>query len=193
MNPEEDKQYPWWRRSLDTLRYALRIPYTLNVEVIQPSRRSGRAYVFIHGIGNTLHSWDEVCRGMPDDARLIKVDLLGFGDSPKPRRAVYDARFQARCVLKTLLGLRFARRPVIVGHSLGALVAIEIARRYPVLFKSFYVALLYICPLMMSGFIVFLKTYCCVGSTRLFGVIRVSWRKSYLSQDGWVLRINPFL
>lgn len=113
----------------------LRVPYALNVREFQSPKRPKATYVFIHGIGNTLHAWDEVVEKMPDDVRLIGVDLLGFGKSPKPTWAVYNAKTQARSLGLTLLGLRMVHQPIIVGHSLGALVAVEVARRYPLLPK----------------------------------------------------------
>lgn len=108
----------------------LKVPYTLHVKEFQSPKRPRATFVFIHGIGNTLHSWDEVVALMPKDVRLIGVDLLGFGKSPKPDWAVYDAKTQARSVGITLLGLRMAHQPILVGHSLGALVAVEVAKRY---------------------------------------------------------------
>lgn len=113
-----------------THRY-LRIPYTLHTFEFRSPKNPRATYVFIHGIGNTLHSWDDVVAKMPRDVRLIGIDLLGFGKSPKPNWAVYDAKTQARSVAATLIKLRLMQRPIIVGHSLGALVAVEIAKRYP--------------------------------------------------------------
>ncbi len=136
----------WWK-SLQTIatallrdlgegvRYRLRIPYALNAEIISNPARPRETYVFIHGVGNTLHSWDGVYAGLPDDVRVIGIDLLGFGLSPKPSRVEYNVKFQARSVARTLLKLRLTQRPVIIGHSLGALVAIEINRRYPYMSK----------------------------------------------------------
>jgi len=109
----------------------LRIPYALHVHEFQSPKKPKATYVFIHGIGNTLHSWDEVVARLPKDVRLIGIDLLGFGKSPRPAWAVYSAKTQARSVGVTLLKLRLAQQPIIVGHSLGALVAVEVARRYP--------------------------------------------------------------
>lgn len=109
----------------------LRIPYGLNVHVFQSPKKPKATYVFIHGIGNTLHSWDDVVAKMPKDVRLIGIDLLGFGDSPKPQWAKYNAKSQARSVGLTLLSMRLAHQPTLVGHSLGALVAVEVAKRYP--------------------------------------------------------------
>lgn len=56
--------------------------------------------------------------------------MLGFGQSPVPHWAVYDAKTQARSVNATLLKLRLLQAPTIVGHSLGSLVAVELAKRY---------------------------------------------------------------
>lgn len=120
-----------WKSLLEGIQYSLRIPYTLNAEVIAQPKHPVETYVFIHGVGNTLHSWDEVYKKLPRDVRVIGIDLLGFGASPKPGRAEYNVRLQARSVMKTLLKLRLLQRPVVIGHSLGALVAIELNRRYP--------------------------------------------------------------
>jgi len=67
---------------------------------------------------------------------VITIDLLGFGSSPRPEWATYNAKTQARAVLATLFKLRIIRPVVIVGHSLGSLVAVEVARRYPPLVRS---------------------------------------------------------
>lgn len=126
-----------FRSSLDTrLHRFLRIPYSLNTVVFQNPKKPRATYVFIHGIGNTLHAWDEVVHKMPHDVRLIGVDLLGFGDSPKPTWAIYNAKTQARSVALTLLSMRMVQQPILVGHSLGALVAVEVAKRYPLLVKE---------------------------------------------------------
>lgn len=111
----------------------LRVPYTLNTVEFQSPKKPRATFVLIHGIGNTLHSWDEVAALMPHNVRIIGVDLLGFGESPRPTWAVYNVKTQARSVSATLLKLGLTHRPIIVGHSLGALVSVEIAKRYALL------------------------------------------------------------
>lgn len=120
-------------RTSDFFHRYLRIPYSLHVHEFRSPKKPKSTYVLIHGIGNTLHSWDEVVKQMPKDVRIIGIDLLGFGSSPKPGWAVYDAKTQARSVGITLLGMRLAHQPVLIGHSLGSLVAVEVAKRYPLL------------------------------------------------------------
>ena len=122
----------------DTLAHRwLRLPYTLYVHKdVRGAKKPRTTVLFIHGIGNTGASWGEVIKVLPPDLRLVSIDLLGFGQSKSPAWAVYNAKTQARSVLATYLKLRLSGQVVIVGHSLGALVAVEIAKRYPLLVKS---------------------------------------------------------
>ena len=114
----------------------LRLPYRLRAKKMRRSRKAKLTVVLIHGIGNSLSAWDELVRLLPEGTRVIGVDLLGFGQSPKPRWARYNVVMQARSVAFTLLNMGIGRRWVVVGHSLGALVAIELAKRYPLLVKQ---------------------------------------------------------
>jgi cis-3-alkyl-4-acyloxetan-2-one decarboxylase len=114
----------------------LRVPYTLHVYRQSTVPKPRATLVFLHGIGNSGRTWDKVSMGLPDDVNIIIVDLLGFGDSPQPDWAVYDAKTQARSLAKTLLTLGIRQRVTIVGHSMGGLVAVEFARRYPALVSS---------------------------------------------------------
>jgi cis-3-alkyl-4-acyloxetan-2-one decarboxylase len=114
----------------------LRIPYSLNVHIDQKAKRPRATILLLHGIGNSAAAWDEIVRELPNDTRIISVDLLGFGDSPSPRWMKYDAGVQARSVAATLMRLNIRQPLTIVGHSMGALTAIEIAKRYPFIVKS---------------------------------------------------------
>jgi len=114
----------------------LRVPYALNVRYLMRRDHAKQTILLIHGIGDTGDLWKDLFDELPSDANIVAVDLLGFGNSPRPNWGVYDARTQARCLLATYLHLGL-RGPVrIVGHSLGCLVAIDFARRYPMLIKQ---------------------------------------------------------
>ncbi len=126
-------------RMLETVWHRwLRVPYTLHVFHEVKVQKARATLVLLHGIGNSSHSWNDVVDLLPDDlpANILAIDLLGFGESPQPDWAVYSAKTQARAVIKTLL-MRGINQPVIVvGHSMGALVAIEFAKRYPLALQS---------------------------------------------------------
>lgn len=114
----------------------LRVPYTLNVRLARRPKKAKATVLFIHGIGNNGEAWEDVIKQLPKDIYVVTIDLLGFGESPRPKWAVYSAKTQVRSVLATYLKLRITSPVIVVGHSLGALVAIEMAKRYPLLVKS---------------------------------------------------------
>lgn len=122
---------------LDTIVHRFfRIPYALNVTKFRSPKKPKATIVLLHGIGNTSRSWDGLAPLLPGGTRVIAVDLLGFGKSPKPSWVRYDADVQARSLVATLLKLRLTQQVTVVGHSLGALVAVSAAKKYPLLVKS---------------------------------------------------------
>ena len=115
----------------DFIHQRMRIPYTLHVERLRWPKRPRATIVLIHGIGSSTLMWHKLASDLPDDVRIIAVDLLGFGQSPQPGWAKYDAPTQANSLIKTLILNRVPLGSIFVGHSLGALVAVEVARRVP--------------------------------------------------------------
>ncbi len=89
--------------------------------------RQGPRVVFLHGIGGTGVYWSAAkgATHLPLGAAL--VDLFGFGRSPRPLiRYTLDAH------LRALEPVVSARAPtVLVGHSMGAALALAYARRHP--------------------------------------------------------------
>jgi len=114
----------------------LRIPYALHVTEFLSPKRPKATFILIHGIGNSAKAWEELIPLLPKNIRVIGIDLLGFGHSPHPNWALYDAKTQARSVGATLVKMRLLQQPTIVGHSLGSLVAVEVAKRYPFVLKN---------------------------------------------------------
>jgi pimeloyl-ACP methyl ester carboxylesterase len=111
----------------------LPIPYLLHTTISRssPSRKATATLLFLHGIGSSEEAWHDVITRLPANYRIITIDLLGFGKSPKPTWNTYDARRQARAIIITYLRLRIRGKVTVIGHSLGALVAVEMAKRYP--------------------------------------------------------------
>lgn len=102
--------------------------YRLPVKI---DKGRGEPLVLLHGLGNTHESWGYVLKHIDFSRwRVIVPDLLGFGDAPKPDDSTYTPRDHADAVLSTLDALG-VRRAVFVGHSMGCLVAIQIATDAP--------------------------------------------------------------
>lgn len=113
----------------------LRVPYALHTTV-RRVKKPRLSVLLIHGIGNSEKVWQPLIDQLPGDVQIVSVDLLGFGKSPRPHWVQYNAKTQARSVAAAYLKLGLYGQVVVVGHSLGSLVAIEMARRYPLLVKS---------------------------------------------------------
>ena len=114
------------------LHKVLRIPYTLAVYEKRRVKKPKATLVFLHGVGASGAAWDEVVKGLNNEhVDVFVVDLLGFGKSPKPEWAQYKASMQSAALAKTLLASRASGKITLVGHSMGALIAVEFAKRYP--------------------------------------------------------------
>jgi pimeloyl-ACP methyl ester carboxylesterase len=98
-----------------------------------PAEQDGRpAIVLLHGLGSMTR--DMTVSGILDalaaDHRVIAFDRPGFGYSERPRNRVWTPAAQAALLRKALDRLGVAR-PLIVGHSWGTMVALEMALREP--------------------------------------------------------------
>jgi pimeloyl-ACP methyl ester carboxylesterase len=101
----------------------------LQVREDGPAGRS--ALVLLHGFAASMHWWQPAAQRLAGRFRVIRLDLLGHGGSQKPKSG-YSMENQARLV-DTALAQAGIRRAVIVGHSLGGVVATALAERDPAL------------------------------------------------------------
>jgi pimeloyl-ACP methyl ester carboxylesterase len=91
---------------------------------------AGPVIAFLPGIGATTRYWALVVGPLADRARLLLVDLLGFGRSPKPWTTYSVERHVAE--LHRVLAPATRDGPItLVGHSLGARLAVAYATRHP--------------------------------------------------------------
>ncbi|MDL2341645.1 MAG: alpha/beta hydrolase [Patescibacteria group bacterium] len=94
----------------------------------------GPAVVLLHGLGRSARVWQEVIQLLSDQpvpCRAVAYDLLGFGASPKPARISYTVDDHAAAVIAQLQRLGRSKPVVLVGHSMGCLVAVRVAKLRP--------------------------------------------------------------
>ena len=89
----------------------------------------GPALVLIHGITGTWRHWEKVMPGLADRFTVVAPDLLGHGESAKPR-GDYSLGAFASGIRDLLLWLGHDHATV-VGHSLGGGIAMQFAYQYP--------------------------------------------------------------
>ena len=94
----------------------------------------GPPVVLLHGLASTCRIWDLTAPIMARDLSVIAVDQRGHGDSGKPENG-YDFTSVGADVAALLEG-RGIERPVLVGHSWGADVALELATARPELLQG---------------------------------------------------------
>ena len=83
--------------------------------------------LFLHGTGCDASDWMSVIDGLPHNQRFIAPDFRGHGQSTVPTKP-FTLTDLADDVLHLTNHLRL-QELVIVGHSLGGMVAMEVARR----------------------------------------------------------------
>ena len=90
---------------------------------------SGQPLLLLHGLASTSHIWDMVAPILAEDHRVVALDQRGHGETDKPTHG-----FDFPSVTKDVLGVMDhlgVGSPVVVGHSWGGSVALELAVRAP--------------------------------------------------------------
>lgn len=90
---------------------------------------SGPLLVLLHGIAGSSATWDDVIPRLSERHTVIAPDLLGHGDSAKPRGDYSLGAYASG--IRDLLGVLGQERGTIVGHSLGGGVAMQFAYQFP--------------------------------------------------------------
>lgn len=88
--------------------------------------------VMLHGLAASKDAWRDLMGELPPGHwHTLAPDLLGFGDSPKPQWNKYTVQDHANAVLALIKQRGISGPIVIVGHSMGCLVAVHIAAARP--------------------------------------------------------------
>ncbi|KAI4301004.1 hypothetical protein L6164_034322 [Bauhinia variegata] len=91
--------------------------------------------IFLHGFLSSSSFWTETV--FPNlSARLIAVDLLGFGRSPKPRDCSYTLKDHVEMIEKSVIRQLQLSSFHLVAHSMGCIIALALAAKYPKCVKS---------------------------------------------------------
>jgi len=89
----------------------------------------GQPIVCIHGLTANAFFYQAVADDLARDHQVYAYDLRGRGDSAKPEQG-YSVPIHA-ADLAQLIDTWELERPIVIGHSLGALIALYFAAHYP--------------------------------------------------------------
>ncbi|HEX8257553.1 MAG TPA: alpha/beta hydrolase [Allosphingosinicella sp.] len=95
-------------------------------------RGEGEPLLLLHGNGAMIEDWE--ASGLLDELagshRVIAIDRPGFGHSDRPRTTIWTPAAQAKLIAAALPRIG-VKRPLVVGHSFGTMVALALALDHP--------------------------------------------------------------
>lgn len=89
----------------------------------------GRPVILLHGLLGSWRYWIPTIQHLQQNFRVYALDLYGFGDSAK-KPEKYALRHQVALVADFMQEMGLPKA-ALIGHDLGAYVAVEFAQQYP--------------------------------------------------------------
>ncbi|RYH75846.1 alpha/beta hydrolase [Flavobacteriaceae bacterium 144Ye] len=110
-------------------------PHTtlLNYQIIGSGENK---LVLLHGLTGSLNYWKRNLESISKTHSLLLIDLLGFGESPKPR-SDYSISVQLQALELVLNKEGFNDgKTIIAGHSMGAIISFALLEKQPTWFNA---------------------------------------------------------
>jgi pimeloyl-ACP methyl ester carboxylesterase/tetratricopeptide (TPR) repeat protein len=108
---------------------SISLPHGVTLQYAERGKPSGVPVLFLHGVTDSWRSFEPVLDRLPDTIRAFAITQRGHGGSSKPDHGYrYADMSQDVRGFMDALGLPAA---VIVGHSMGGMVAQRFAADYP--------------------------------------------------------------
>lgn len=91
--------------------------------------------LLLHGGHQSAHSWDLVSLALADRFHLYALDQRGHGDSEWAKDKNYDTEAMTEDALEFVSRMGI-EAPIVMGHSMGGLVALSMMKRRPQLMRA---------------------------------------------------------
>jgi proline-specific peptidase len=97
----------------------------VNVHFVEAGK--GPPLLFLHGLGGSWKDWSANLPAFAATYQVMAIDFPGFGDSDKPETKYSIDWFTH--IVETFIRERKLKQVNVVGHSMGGLVALDLAAR----------------------------------------------------------------
>ena len=112
----------WWATLCERLGWSR--PPLLHIAI---DEGTGPVVILVHGIASSSETFRELVPLLVPRHRVIAVDILGFGESPIPEGCEYRLEDHVEALATTIRSLKLREPFILVGHSLGSLIAARLA------------------------------------------------------------------
>jgi non-heme chloroperoxidase len=106
----------------------------VKLQYVEQGNANGTPVIFLHGITDSWHSFESVLKHLPKNIHAFAISQRGHGDSERPVSGYHPKDFAndvAAFIKKKNLG-----KAVVVGHSMGGVVAQQFVLLHPQLAKG---------------------------------------------------------
>jgi pimeloyl-ACP methyl ester carboxylesterase len=101
----------------------------VRLEYVEQGQADGLPVVFLHGVTDSWHSFERVLPLLPPEVHAFAVSARGHGDSSRPDRGFLIADMSRD--LRAFMDALRLDRAVVVGHSMGSMVAQRFVADHP--------------------------------------------------------------
>lgn len=117
--------------------FSTRVAQTAHGEMIYHVCGDGAPMLFLHGVypGASSFEWSKVYPRFTSDATVIAPDLLGFGESERPRPGL-DADQHVQSLADALRDILPGLPVIVIASGFGAALAAKLAAQHPELVRS---------------------------------------------------------
>ncbi|XAR64866.1 Triacylglycerol lipase [Bertholletia excelsa] len=109
-------------------------------DTIFEGKKETENVIFVHGFLSSSSIWTETVfpnlEQKNNNYRMFAVDLLGFGESPKPRECLYTLRDHLQMIEKSVIQPFQLSSFHLVAHSMGCVIALALSAHYASSVKS---------------------------------------------------------
>jgi pimeloyl-ACP methyl ester carboxylesterase len=112
-----------------TTEQSIRLPNGVTLRYVEQGPAGSTPIILLHGFPDSWLSYETVLAHLPTTIRTVAVSQRGFGNSDKPTAGYHPRNLAAD--LADFMKLRKIPEAIIVGHSMGALVAQSFALDFP--------------------------------------------------------------
>ena len=106
----------------------------VRLQYVEQGSKAGVPVIFLHGLGDSWHSFETVLSHLPGHMHAFALSQRGHGDSERPAEG-YTPKHFADDVFAFVTEKQLGP-VVIVGHSMGGVIAQRFALDYPGLTKA---------------------------------------------------------